>query len=96
MRRPLLALLVRESLGLIPSRGTQRVSSAPNRGDQPGQDVLQSEGQRGREGQAKGRSSVLGALATPRGPIWAGWHSLLCQDPQKGTGTWTATSVGGP
>ena len=61
---PLLALLVRESLGSVPSRGSRRVSSAPDRGVQPGQDVLQSEGQRGREGQARGRSSVLGALAT--------------------------------
>ena len=62
---PHLALLVREGLGSVPNRGSQRVSSTPDRGVQPGQDVLQSEGQRGREGQARGRSSVLGALATP-------------------------------
>lgn len=54
-----------DSLGSVPSRGTRRVSSTPDRGVQPGQDVLQAEGQRGREGQARGRSSVLGALTRP-------------------------------
>ena len=49
-------------------------------------------GQRGREAQARGTISVLGALTRPRGPIWASWHSLVFQDSQKGT----ATPVGGP